>query len=96
MASRYASDPRINLGQQLGVPKTYLTIKKAIKNGNIPIVKTITTSGNERLDNLAGTIYGDASLWWVLAVASGIGWGLQVPTNTTINIVKMSDVNRLL
>lgn len=96
MTSRYSGDPRINLGQQLGVPKTYLLIKKAIKNGNIPIIKTITTSGSERLDNLAGTIYGDSSLWWVLAVASGIGWGLQVPPNTTINIVKMSDIDRLL
>jgi hypothetical protein len=40
----------------------------------------------ERLDSLAGTVYGDASLWWIIASASGIGWGMQVPPGTLIFI----------
>lgn len=40
----------------------------------------------ERLDHLAGKEYGDATLWWVIAGASGIGWGMQVPPGTFIRI----------
>jgi hypothetical protein len=39
-----------------------------------------------RLDVMAGREYGDASLWWVIAAASNIGWGLQVPAGTRILI----------
>ena len=40
----------------------------------------------ERLDVIAGRTYGNARLWWVIAAASGIGWGLQVPPGTQILI----------
>ena len=35
---------------------------------------------------IAGDAYNDSSLWWVIAAASGIGWGLQVPPGTVIRI----------
>ena len=38
----------------------------------------------QRLDQIAATRYGDASYWWVISAASGIGWGLQVPAGTVI------------
>ena len=50
----------------------------------------------ERLDVLAGQIYGDARYWWVLAAASDIGWGLQVPPGTLIRIPQLSDVINLI
>lgn len=89
--SRYGIDPRINLGQQLGTPDSSLQLKRAIREGRVPIVSSITLTGNDRLDSLAGTVYGDAKYWWVLAIASGIGWGLQVPPGTVINVINLSD-----
>ena len=40
----------------------------------------------QRLDTIAGNRYGDSQYWWVIAAASGIGWGLQVPAGTVIRI----------
>lgn len=94
--SRYTSDPRINLSQQLGTPSASLLLKNAIKTGSIPIVRKLILTGDDRLDALAGAVYGDGRYWWVLAAASEIGWGLQVPPGTVINIVKLSDVERLI
>ena len=91
-SSRYSNNSRINLGKQLGTSEDVLYLKKGIKNGTIPIVRSIVSTGNDRLDALAGSIYGDAKYWWVLAVSSGIGWGLQIPPGTVINVVRLSDI----
>ena len=41
----------------------------------------------ERLDLLAYRFYGDASKWWIIASANGLGKGtLFVPENTTVRI----------
>ena len=48
--------------------------------------ETITLQEGQRLDQIAGGIYGSSDYWWVIAAASGIGWGLQVPPGTIINI----------
>ena len=40
----------------------------------------------DRLDTLAGSVYGDGRLWWVIAAASGIGWWTQVPSGTLVLI----------
>jgi nucleoid-associated protein YgaU len=50
----------------------------------------------ERLDVLAGQIYNDARYWWVLAAASDIGWGMQVPPGTVIRIPDLSDIANLI
>lgn len=47
----------------------------------------ILTTSIERLDKLANTFYGDASLWWVIAVANSLGKGtIIVPPNTLLRI----------
>jgi len=94
--SRYTTDARINLGKQLGTADNVLLLKKAVKNGVIPIIRTIIATGDDRLDTLAGSFYGDGRYWWVLAAASGIGWRLQVPPGTIINVVRLSDVEMLV
>jgi len=93
---RYANDSRINLGEQLGTYNAVRELRAAIKNGSVPVTNTLIATGDDRLDTLAGSIYGDAKYWWVLAAASGIGWGLQIPPGTVINIIRISDVERLV
>jgi hypothetical protein len=47
-------------------------------------IQTITI---ERLDTLADRFYGDATLWWVIAAANGIGKGtLRVPRGIKLRI----------
>lgn len=96
MLNRYTSDARISAGSQFGTPRTILALKNAIKDGTVPIAHTLTLTGDDRLDTLAGTYYGDARYWWVIAAASGIGWGLQVPPGTIINIVRLTDIKDII
>ena len=96
MISRYSNNSRINLGSQLGTSENVLKLRRGIKDGSIPIVRSIIATGEDRLDSLAGTIYGNAKYWWILAVSSGIGWGLQVPSGTIINIIRLSDIESLM
>lgn len=47
----------------------------------------IKTTSIERLDKLAYTFYGDASLWWILATENALGKGtLIVPADTRMRI----------
>jgi len=71
-------------------------IYRAVNRNQISFTTHVLESG-ERLDTLAGQYYGDSSYWWILAAASGIGWGLQVPPGTIIRIpVNISEVVGLL
>lgn len=91
--SRYEDDGRINLGTQLSAAKKVSAIRRAIRTGRLSIVASFTLTGADRLDSLSGTVYGDARYWWLLAAASDIGWGMQVPPGTQINII---DLNKAL
>jgi len=62
----------------------------------MPIVKTFTTTGFDRLDALAGVLYGEGRYWWVLAAASNVGWSLQVPPGTIITVPDLRAVERLV
>jgi hypothetical protein len=47
----------------------------------------IQTTSPERLDRLANNFYQDATMWWVIAAANGIGKGtLMVSANTRLRI----------
>lgn len=94
--SRYRTDSRIAAGTQLSTAEAVNILRLRVKSGTLGIRRTITLNGADRLDSLAGAIYGDAKYWWVLAAVSDIGWGMQVPPGTTINIVDLSDVERLV
>jgi nucleoid-associated protein YgaU len=62
----------------------------------VPITRTFTSTVDDRLDTLAGSLYGDARYWWVIAAASDIGWGLQIPPGTIIRVVDLVDVEEVL
>ena len=93
--SRYARTPVLNFGYQYGTSAACRIISNGIKDGSIRYEKTFLKS-NERLDILAGKIYGNGTLWWILAGASKIGWAPQVPAGTEIIIPNLEDVGRLL
>lgn len=93
---RYARTSVIRGGLQLGTSDAIRVIRDAINNGRIKTT-TRTLQGEERLDVLAGKIYGDARNWWIIAAASGIGYGLQVPAGTRIVIpTELSHVTDLI
>jgi nucleoid-associated protein YgaU len=94
--NRYARTPILNFGAQYGTGRAREAIQSGIANGQIQIVKTIVVRGRERLDTIAGEVYGDGRLWWVLAAASNIGWGLQIPPGTIINIPALGQVAALI
>jgi len=56
-----------------------------------PIIRSsdlyIQTTGIERLDKLALKFYEDATLWWVIAAANGLGKGsLMIPGGLNLRI----------
>jgi len=56
---------------------------------NVPLENSdefIQTTIGARLDNIAHTFYGDASLWWVIAKANGISGKIVIPSRTTLRI----------
>jgi hypothetical protein len=56
----------------------------------------IVLQQNQRLDTIAGDVYGNGKLWWIIAAASNIGWGLQCPAGTILLIPDLSDVAKYL
>jgi hypothetical protein len=86
MASRYDRNSRKKLpdGRVVYRPKIYPNIPK--RDSDI----YIATQGGDRLDTIANQMYGDSSLWWIIAAANNIhaatfavkeGTILRVPEN---------------
>ncbi len=81
--SRYTTTKQIKGSN--GKRKASTTILPVMPNSQEDIFLQITSA--ERLDLLAYKFYGDASKWWIIATANGLGKGtLFVPENTTIRI----------
>lgn len=80
---RYARAPILGGGAQYGTSLAASTIKTAVDSGQLTVNIRIL-QGEERLDVIAGRVYGDSRNWWIIAAASGIGWGLQVPPGTRL------------
>lgn len=70
-------------------------IRQAVINQNIPS-ETLVLEEGRRLDQIAGQVYGDSSYWWILAAASGIGWGLQLPPGTLVVVPDLGSVLSIL
>jgi hypothetical protein len=71
-------------------------LRLASLNGELPVFVRILREG-ERLDHIAGELWGDAQKWWIIAACSGIGWWLQCPPGTELLIpVSENDVTRFM
>jgi len=81
--SRYQRDTIIGRPQRLASAGATLRIRQAVNAGTLATREFVLAEG-QRLDTLAGQLYGDGGFWWVLAAASGIGWWLQVPPGTRV------------
>ena len=94
--SRYSYSPRIRGGTGIGTIGGLDKLRKAVQNGRIS-TRDLTLKQSQRLDHIAARSYGNSSLWWIIAAASGIGWALQVPAGTIIKIpTDVSKVYELL
>lgn len=93
--NRYARTPMIGLGYRYATSFAIPAIRQNIKSGNIRYQQIVLQESN-RLDILAGLYYGDGKLWWLIAAASDIGWGLQVPVGTIIKIPDLRDCSRFV
>jgi len=85
MSQRYANTQKIAAGTQYGTAVAHNSVRRAVQQGRINTREHVLKEG-ERLDIIAGRTYGNSRLWWIIAAASGIGWGLQVPPGTLILI----------
>ena len=93
---RYARSKKLSMGQMFGTQRAMRPLYKAAQSGAITATQHVTKE-RQRLDILAGQIYGDGRLWWVIAAASGIGWGLQIPAGTVLTIpTNLSEVEGIV
>lgn len=90
---RYTNTNSYAFGRALGSSTSPGRIRDSIEAGSVSFESRVLQEG-ERLDTIAGQAYGDSTLWWVIAAASGIGWSLQVPPGTRILIPNLEQVGR--
>ena len=89
---RYDNTPKLAINTRYGTSESVHRIRLAISSNSVPYRESILTE-SQRLDVLAGIEYGNSSYWWIIAAASNIGWGLQVPPGKSI---KIPDLKKIL
>jgi hypothetical protein len=92
---RYANTSLLSAGTRYGTSSTVRDIRLGVSSGIISCTN-MTLTETQRLDVLAGLEYGDSSLWWVIAAASNIGWGLQIPPGISIKIPRLDDIRKFI
>ena len=85
--NRYSRSLIINRDGKKFFPssKAGLRIRQAVTGGQLQVEQFVLAEA-QRLDTVSADFYGDASYWWVIAAASGIGWQCQVPAGTLLRI----------
>ena len=93
--NRYQTTTVLGGGEQYGTSTAVHRIRLAMSSKALRS-KIIVLKEKQRLDILAGIYYGNASLWWIIAAASNIGWGMQVPADTVINVPDLEQVRNII
>ena len=94
--SRYQNISKLAGGRRYATSRVNTRIRNAVERGDIVCREHVLKSG-ERIDIIAGVEYGNSQLYWIIAAASGIGWGLQAPPGTRILIpTSIEQVSRYL
>ena len=91
---RYSRSPVIRGGLAYGTAGTIDFIRSLHSSGNLKSSQYVLKEG-ERLDHVAGRFLGDATLWWAIAAISQIGWGLQCPPGTVVNVPDRTQLERI-
>jgi hypothetical protein len=81
--SRYAYTPLLNGRTTMATASVAVKIRKACTSNKLAFTATVLKEG-QRLDHISAGKYGSPGYWWVIAAASGIGWGLQCPPGTIL------------
>lgn len=92
---RYNDSTTYEFGKARGASQSPGKVYDAVKSGQINAEVYILKEG-QRIDTIAGEVYGDSTMWWVIAAASGIGWPLQVPPGTRILIPDKVQLNKVI
>lgn len=92
---RYSNSTSYSLGRARGASFSPTKLYDAIQVGSVGYAVRVIQEG-ERLDNIAGEVYGDSTLWWLIATASGIGWSLQVPPGTRLLVPNLDQASRIV
>lgn len=95
MTRRYSRTSTLGLGFSYGTSYAIPIIRANLAAGRIRFEETFLDEA-ERLDILAGKIYGDSSLFWLISAASDIGWALQAPPGTRLKIPNLEDVKKYI
>lgn len=89
--NRYARAPVYGVNARYGISFAIPAIRTNIEQGNIRYTEYVSRE-KDRLDILAGKVYGDSKLWWVIAAASNIGYSPQVPPGVALKIPNIEDI----
>lgn len=93
--SRYELDYPVN-GRVLSTSTAMRKLRIAHRRGAVSTEKMVLKEG-QRLDQIAFQRYGDARLWWVIAAFSNVGWWLQVPPGTLIEMpINIQEVEEII
>lgn len=93
--SRYSRTTVYGVNSRYGTSFTIPVIRENVELGNIRFSEYVSKE-RERLDVLAGQVYGDAKLWWIIAAASDIGFSPQVPPGIVLKIPNLEDLTRFV
>lgn len=88
---RYARSNILGVNKQFGTSRAIQAIRNGIASGLIKF-RTQRVLDRQRLDSIAEVEYGNGKHWWIIAAASEIGWGLQVPPEIVLRIPNLDDV----
>lgn len=93
---RYNTSKTVKGGTSYGTFRGANRLRQAVSVGSVAVRLEVLKEA-QRLDSIAGQEYGDATLWWVIAAASGIGWALQAPPGTALSIpINLEEVKAAL